>query len=199
MSQKTKNKRNKEAAHRKREAENILSEMSMSLDDDLFSIGIIFEHIGLSQLSYCAINSIEKINERYVGLDINIFIQNISPIRNEILCPIFHVKDIAGWNRPIISTNLVTTIDAMNSQSNQIYYYAYDLDFINNFKIEPSIIDRTLKDKRVRVITRSQIYKQIIENEFGIKVLEDILIDLDIIKMAKIIIERKKNGTVKNE
>jgi hypothetical protein len=193
------NKKHKEAIRRKREAESTVSNLGLSINDNLQSIGIALEHIGLSQLSFCVLRNIHSINQKYIGLDINVFIQKIMPEVTEVSCPIFGIKDIFKWNYPIITTSMLTTIDALNSYSKFIYFYAFDLDFMDIENLQTSIINKCFCDERVTVITRSKIYKEIIEKEFGIKTHQNILSDFNIIEMVKIIFGDKRNGTIKNE
>ncbi len=200
MAKKQKNIKHKEAMNRKREAISLMSEIGLLLTDKIQSIAIIFEHIGLSQIGFCALRNISEATKKYPGLDINIFVQRDVPTPTPIRCPIFSVRDIISWEKPIISTSISTTMDAINSQSDEIYHYVFDIDFINREDLQTQTINDTFNNPKVTLLTRTFMYKKIIEQEFGVTVSENIIPDFDIIKMAKIIFGGKKNGsTIKNE
>jgi len=65
----------KESHQRKKIAEQQLSDIGLCLSDDLCAIGVIFNDLTISHLTYACLNSIKKICEQYVCLDWHIFIE----------------------------------------------------------------------------------------------------------------------------
>ena len=61
-----------------------MSEIGLLLTDDIQSIAIILEHIGLCQISFCAIRNISEATKKYPGLDINIIVQRDVPTPTQI-------------------------------------------------------------------------------------------------------------------
>jgi hypothetical protein len=187
-----KNQKHKEATRRKQLAESTLTDIGLRLKDPLCSIGLVFEHIGLSQLAFEALKNIEDISNKYTGIDSVIFVRRSTPSITNVATSIFAIRDIIEWDRPLIATSIPTCLDAINSRAPFIYHYVYDLDFINNLTITAQNIQTAFCDKRVRIFVRSEYYKPIVENEFNIKVV-DVIENFDLKKMIKVIMGDMKN------
>lgn len=190
MAKKQKNLRQTESIRRTRTSNEILSEIGLDCSNDLRSMGIVLEHIGLSQISVSVLENIAKFSKKYAGLDINLFAQRTVPPTRQVFCPIFQIKDLIGWENPVVTTSVSTTLDAINSHCPRIYHYAFNLDFIEDSHIPDRDIASCFTSRNIVVFTRSDVYKQIIEQEFSIKVSDIIVQDFDIVSIAKMIFER---------
>jgi len=187
------NKKKTEAINRLLESNKLLSDIGLQCDDDLASIGIVLEHIGISQLAIGVLRNIDNFVSKYVGLDVSIFVQNLVAPITKVSCPVFPIRDLQGWENPLITTNLSTTLDAIGAGCKSIYHYVFDLDFIDNYVVSGDDIRKCFVDKNIHgIFTRHDTYKKIIENEFGVHVLDQIVTDFDIVSVSKMIFGRKK-------
>ncbi len=193
MPKKQKNIKGKEAFHRRQKAANQLSELGLSLDDELYNVGIVIQHIGYSQLAFDVLKSVEQFCLNYVGVDICFIIQQQNPSLINPLCPVLTVDHLIGWKSPLITTDLSTTIDAINNVSENIYYYVYDLDFLQRWDLKTSVLNRVFNDPRITLITRHHTYKKIIEQEFGVSVRGEIMLKFDLHKIVRMILGERKN------
>jgi len=184
----------KEANDRKLQADQLLSEIGLQLSDDIYSIGILFDDLNISHLTYVALNDINKICDQYSGLDIYIFVEQLLRPCVHPKCGIGTIKEVFGWKEPLLTTSINTCIYALNSSSDNIYYYVFDVDFLNNYYFDWKTIKKAFCDPRVTIFVRHEDHKNLIEDEFGIKVVDIIIRDFDLKVMAKFIIEDKKNG-----
>lgn len=195
---KTQNKRRhhanqKELHQRKNIAGQQLSDVGLCLSDDLCVIGVILNDLTISHLTYACLNSINKMCEQYVGLDWHIFVEYISRPCIKPKCAVGDIKDILCWRDPLIATNLNTCVYAFNSSSKHIYYYAFDIEFLNEYELPWEIIEKCFNDPRVTVVTRCIDHKRLIEDEFDISVSDIIVEEFDLVLLSKLIIKDVKN------
>lgn len=193
MSKKQKNIKRTEAIRRTRDSDKLLSDLGLNCADNLQSIGIVLEHAGLSQLSMYVLETIAQLTQKYAGLDISLFVQKIVPPIAPIACPHFPIKDLIGWNNPVITTNISTTLDALYSKCPTIYHYVFDLDFLYDSHVSKQDMANCFVSKNVTVFTRSDWYKNIIEQEFSISIMDTIIPDFNIANIAQMIFRRTSN------
>lgn len=196
MAKKRKNVKHTEAIHRKANAAIEMAELGLELKDDLAIIGFVFNHLAVSHLTYLGLNSINKLCKIYAAIDICIFTQHIIPPCIPLLCPIFGISDILRWHHyPLITTSIGTTIEALASNAPIIYHYAFDAtEFIDEQYIESADLKLAFCDPRVRVIVRHESHKELIEEEFGIKVCDIIVPDCNAEMLTKFVLTEMKNG-----
>jgi len=195
MAKKKKNLRHTEAVRRKVNATAEMAKLGLKLEDDQAIIGLVFDHLAVSHLTYLALNSINKLCRTYAGIDICIFTQHIMPPCIPPLYPIFNISDLIRWyDYPLITTSIGTTIEALASNAPIIYHFCFDPEFIDQSHMESSDLKSAFCDSRVRVIVRHESHQKLIEEEFGIKVYK-IIPDFDAEILIKLIlIEEKNNG-----
>ena len=193
MAKKQKNLKQKEAFHRKERAGNAVAEFGMSLDDQLCSVGIIIEHIGYSQLAFDILKSVEKFCLNYVGINVNFIVQKQNPSLIKPLCPMLDITHLVGWKNPLITTDLLTTRDAVHTMSDNICYYIYDLEFMDRWELSTSMFNDIFQDPRVIFITRHQTYREILETEFGISVCNEIMPKFDLNQIMRMLLKEKRN------
>lgn len=200
MAKKKKNQRHTEAIQRKINAAKEMSKLGLTLDDDIALIGFVFNHLAISHLTYLGLNAINKLCKTYAGIDVCIFAQHIIPPCIPQLCPVFNVSELVRWHDyPLIATSIETTIDALSSKTPVIYHYAFDPEFINQSHRESSDLKVAYCDPRVRVIVRHESHKELIEEEFGIKVCDEIIPDCDAEMLAKLVLTEMKSKEMKND
>jgi len=157
------NDKNKEAEKRKREGENNLNKLGLSLNSELLSVGLIFDNLLNSQINLAALNNINFIFNNFPGIDLSIFTHNLTEPCIFVLAPILGLHFIFSWTSPLIVTNSSTLKTAINSKSKNIYYY----NWYNTTE--------DITDKRIKIIN-----KEMVDN-------------FDLVKLIKIIVEDLKN------
>jgi hypothetical protein len=157
----------KQAEKRKKEGENNLNKLGLSLDSDLISIGIIFDNLLKSDLNMAGLNSVNAIFNGFVGVDLNIFSHNMGECCVFLLAPLLDLKYIFNWIYPLIAISRSTLQTALNSRSQNIYYY----DWYNN--------EKGIDDPRIKIINRNTI-----DNFDLVKIIK--IINEDIVRGAKI-------------
>ncbi len=186
-----KNTKHKEAVLRKAEASKEMAKLGLKLEDDTALVGFIFSHMMISHLTYMGLTSINKLCKTYAGIDICLFSQHIIHPCIPLLCPVFSVSDLIRWSQyPLISTNIETTIVALSSNAPVVYHYAFDPEFIDLSHKESSDLQPAFCDPRVRVIVRHESHKELIEEEFGIKVCA-VIPDFDAEMLVKFVLTEK--------
>ncbi len=195
MPKKSKNIKHTESIRRKNDASKEMAKIGLDLTDDLAVIGFVFAHLAISQSTYLGMLSINKLCKTHVGLDISLFSQHIIPPCIIPLCPVFGMSDLNRWSHyPLITTDIGTTVESLHSNAPVIYHYAFDPEFIDKPHFESSALRSAFCDPRVRVITRHQCHKELIETQFGIKVCDIIVEDFDAEILANFVITEMKNG-----
>lgn len=167
-----------------------LSEFGLRLGDDLQSIGIIFDHLGLSHKTYLAITNFNKLCKKYYGIDVCFFSQHMLPPCTTTLFPVCGIGKIFQWpHTSIISTSVLTTFDALNMKVQNIFHYMFDPDFLEHRENT----EIAFKDPRIIMVVRHEEHKKLIEHEFGIKV-NHIIPDFDAEALCKLVIQTEKSN-----
>jgi hypothetical protein len=188
---KQRNLKHAESIRRKREVENKLEEIGLSIDDDFVSIAVVFYELSLSQKTFYALNRINLVSSEFSGINFSIFVQSTIHPCIPPKCAIFDIKHLIGWRGPIITTDTSTTIDALRSESNNIVYYVFDLDFIHKTNFSLENIQDAFNNNRVTVVARCRDHADVIEKEFGCKVVA-IVQDFGMKSLTKIALEKEK-------
>ena len=153
----------KQAENRKKEGEANLNKLGLSLNSELFSVGIIFNDLLKSDININLLNGINLVFNNFVGVDINVFAHNMGECCTFLLAPILDLKYIHSWTYPLIVTSASTLKTALNSKSKNIYYY----NWYNTIE--------EIADQRVKIIN-----KETVDN-------------FDLVKLIKIIVGDLKN------
>lgn len=195
MTKKHKNIKHTESIKRKANASEEMAKLGLKLEDDRAIVGFVFNHLSVSHLTYLGIVSINHLCKTYAGIDICLFSQHIIQPCVQLLCPVFSISDLIRWHEyPLISTSISTTIEALASNAPTVYHYAFDPEFIDTPDKESLYIREAFCDPRVRVVVRHESHKELIEEEFGIKVCDKVIPDCDAEKLVRLAIMEMKNG-----
>lgn len=184
--------KHKEAHQRKQESQAELESLGLDLSCDTLSFGIVFEHLGISQATFFCINEVNKLCQKYVGLNIQLFAQHSMRSCIQPLCPVGDAVSLISWTHPLIATSISTCIDALSSPSQLIYHYVFDLDFIGQ-SLSTADLLRTFCDPRVRIVTRHQHYKEVLEEEFNIQIQQPIIPDFQLVNFVRSIVSETRN------
>lgn len=109
------------AEKRKRDGEANLNKIGLSLDSELFSVGIIFDNLLKSDINENLLNGANVIFNNFVGVDLNIFSHSMDQCCVFLLAPILDLKYIFSWTYPLVVVNESTLQTALNSKSPNIY------------------------------------------------------------------------------
>lgn len=184
-----KNLKHKEATKRKVEATAEMDKIGLKLDDDLKTIGLVFNHLAVSHMTYLGLNSINELCREHVGVDLCIFTIHSLPPCVKALCPVFSISDLSRWSTdPLVSTDIATTIEALATNASVVYHFCFDPEFIGNPNMESADLKSSFCDPRVRVVVRHDDHKGLVEEEFGIKVCA-VIPDFDTEKLTKLIMD----------
>jgi len=195
MAKKSKNPNHTKAINRKKIASEEMAQLGLTLDDNIMTIGFIFEHLGISHLTYLGFLSLNQLCRDFTGIDITFFSQHQSIPCVKLLCPVFNTSDLARWQKhPLVATNILTCLDALDTNASTIYHYAFDPEFINASHLPSSDLHKTFCDPRVKVIARHENHRSLIETEFGIKICDTIVPDCDAVTLVKLIVTEEKNA-----
>lgn len=192
MAKKRKNPKHTESVKRKELAKIEMSKLGLKLSDDLVAIGFVFNHLSLSHLVYCGLNSINQLCRNHTGVDICLFSQHIIAPCIIPLCSVFSISDLTRWNNyPLITTTIGTTINALATNTPTIYHYAFDPEFIGRVDYDSEDLHRAFCDPRIKVIVRHESHVKLIEAEFGISVCE-VIPDCDTVMLTKFVLTEMK-------
>jgi len=195
MAKKQKNLKHKEAVRRRLKAEEEMSKLGLKLNGDAETIGFVFNHLFVSHLTYYGITSINHLCRTYAGIDVCIFSQHVVNPCIQLLCPVFDMRDLIRWDhRPLVSTSICTTLSALSSNADKVYHYAFDPEFIDKSRIESNYLIPAFCDPRVKVITRHESHKRLIETEFNIDVCDTIVPDFDTEILTRLVLTETSNG-----
>lgn len=181
-----------EALKRKAAAEKVCSEVGLSLQDELFSVGVVLNHLNISQLNFLLLNAVNQVCRKQSGIDVALFAQEISRPCVVMLCPLFDVQHLAAWTSPLIATSTISCLEALASRAPLILHYVFDVDFLNRTDLGAAEIRRAFCDLRVRVITRSEDCRRLIEAEFGVPVCRTVVPNAEFDVLTKTIITELK-------
>jgi hypothetical protein len=132
------------------------------------NLSLILENTGSSQVSFFAINALNKIREKETSIDSIIFCEEI---HKNCIPANFSVMPISeAWlhHGPIIATTLSTAKKLINFASDEKFFYVWDLEWIRNKPIKKyeDYID-VYTNKSLKLIARSESHKNIIESTFN--------------------------------
>lgn len=178
-----------ESTIRKTETCKHLNNIGLSINDPIKSIAIIFDNLLISQLTYYGIKSINNICNIYPGIDIQVFVKNISMPCIKTKFATYPIKNLMECQNPIIVSDLSTCIECLEFNMKNIYYYVFDLEFLNNFNISNKLLRRAFL--KPIIICRSEDHKKVIEKEFNIQISSPIINDFNLEPMIKLIMEKK--------
>jgi len=175
-------KRKKDVLKKRADENNILKSFGISINDRPMGIGVLLGRVDISQLSFFAISAINKFKELYTQIDMSIYVKTPTLPCMQPMFPIFDLLKINRHIDGIIATSFAGLIDAVNTCTKCILYYAFENDFIEytNF---------TLKDDRIVCVARSHRYADILRSNFGLSPL-DIVDNFELDKLLKIMIPR---------
>jgi hypothetical protein len=176
-----KKKNNRSGAKRELQ-EAMFEQFAVNTDDPLRSIGIIADHISVSQNTVPMITSINRVCQESFGVDISLFVMHLYKPFVTPLCPVFDVRKLAGWDGPLITTSAQSTLEALSTKSDRIIHYVWKPDFINIGRD----IRKAFTDPRIIIVTRHDDYTDLINTEFGLSINNISMPDFDATKLIRL-------------
>jgi hypothetical protein len=126
--------------------------------------------------------------ENSLNIDIQVFVEHACPPCSNIRFPIFDTHALTTYNNPIIVSNINACLTALNSPSQHICHYIFDIDFLDGLDLNMNTLCRAFRDSRVELFTRCEDYKVLIEAEFNVKVNDPIIPDWNLKPLFKTLI-----------
>ena len=179
----------KEAMALRRGLKDQTEEVGIKMDEDNITIGVVLRHVGASQIGVFAVNGISSMLSTHVGLDICVFVQERVPPVVRLSCPIHDIHKLRYFDGPLICTDISSCLQSINSRSRKICYYVSSLEFTADSIFSRSKIESVFTNERVRVVTRCEHYRNVIEKEFEISVSTVDIPVFDMRELLKIALE----------
>lgn len=188
-----------EALKRKAAAEATCAEVGLGLQDELFSVGVVLNHLNVSQLNFFLLNAVNEACRRHAGLDVALFGQNITRPCMVPLCPLFDIQHLASWTNPLIATGTTACLEALASRAPIVLHYVFDLDFLHRHDLQAAEVRRAFCDPRARVITRGEDYRRLIQAEFDVRVCKTVVPNAEFDVLIRALVTELRGGRPNGE
>lgn len=183
-----------EALRRKAQAQSTCAQVGLNLQDEQLAVGVVVNHVTISQLNFFLFESMNQASRQYAGLDLAVFALQIAKPCLTPLCPVFDAQRLMSWESPLIATSTSACLESLSSRSPLILHYVFDLDFVGRRDLSTEDLRRAFCDPRVRVITRGEDYRRVIEAEFDVRTHPEIVPNAEFNRLARIVINELKGG-----
>ncbi|MEK6879832.1 MAG: hypothetical protein AABY22_09510 [Nanoarchaeota archaeon] len=147
-------------------------------------IGLILNNVGASDLNLHLLSCLTRILEKKSGISPIIFYQTPNKPLTVYACAIFSISEAYSYNGTLIATQLDQgkLLGEIFGPTRKILYL-HNLDFISYTNFPWESLNLIFGNKEIEIWTRSQLYADILVNNFNVKVhitefnklLEDIL------------------------
>jgi len=145
-------------------------------DNKVISLGIILENLSANQKNVEFISHANDFLLNNIDIDLCVFTLNNTPPSIKPNFPILPARDIYSFQDIIVATSLETLQIAVESNASHTFHYIYYPEFLSQNAIykHHQLQDWYTRSNVIR-FTRCLDYKDIIEEEFRCKVLDEIL------------------------
>ncbi len=148
--------------------------------DKMWTLGFIVNTLQNSQLNYYLIRKGNKFLDNTCGADIIAYYENISAQITQPHFAVMQLSEMLNHNGPLVATSIQQLPLLERHQSNAPkYLYVWDLEFLRY----PHVLDESMiyswYNNDYGIITRCEDYKQVLENNFDVKV-KAVIPDCDI-------------------
>jgi len=129
-------------------------------------IGILVNNFGPTQLAYCCIKNLnEFISNNQLDYSPIGFYEQLYPTCLPTLFATMHINEIYGYSANLITTDLNTTVKAVNSFGRKkIYFYVWDLEWVRMKQKNYLSLMPIYNNPEVELISRSKEHYDLIEN-----------------------------------
>jgi hypothetical protein len=145
-------------------------------DDKVISLGIIIEDLSASQKCIEFISHANDFILHNVDVDLCVFTSNIVPPCIKPSFPTLSTRDLYSFEGVVVATSVVTLQAAKESNASHLFHYIYYPEFLSHnalYRHHQLNHWYTLPD--VTRFARCLDYKDVVEEEFGCKVLDEVL------------------------
>jgi hypothetical protein len=172
----------------------VCAELGLSPADALLSVGVVVNHVNMSQLNFFLLNSINAFSRRYVGVDVGLFAQQESKPCITPLCPLYDVQKLASWTHPIIATSTSACLEALTSKSPLVMHYVFEADFLGRRDLSTADLRQAFRDPRIRVVARGEDYRRLVETEFDIRPNQRVVPHAQFDVLVELLIKEPRGG-----
>ena len=124
--------------------------------------GILVDRIDSSQLGFNITNSINKISQEMINVDIIVFTTNPSVPCVTPLFSIMPETEVWGFNEPVISTSMSTASTLIEAVGpTRKYLYVWDLEWRRLQDFTHRDLSKIYNNKNIELISRSKRHAEI--------------------------------------
>lgn len=145
-------------------------------DDRIISIGVVLEDLSANQKTVEFISYANDFLLHNIDIDLCVFTLNIVPPCIKPNFPTLPARDLYSFKDIVVATSLETLQVAVESNASHIFHYIYYPEFLSQNAIyrHHQLQDWYTK-KNITRFARCLDHKDVVEEEFGCKVLDEIL------------------------
>jgi len=145
-------------------------------DDKIISIGVILEDLTASQKTIEFISHANDFLVDNADLDLSVFTLNAVPPCIKANFPVLPARDLYSFQDIVIATSMETLQVALESNASQVFHYIYYPEFLSQNAIyKHNQLNHWYTLPNVIRFARCLDYKDVVEEEFGCKVLDEVL------------------------
>ena len=148
------------------------------------SIAVLLSYLNGSQLSYLALKEIKGFGKNDPYTELSVYYVNKELPISTPLCATYSISELGFYRGAAISTDIQTAyLAAQNPKINNIFY-VYDLLQLQG--VSPEII-REIIGKGTIIIARSKEHKKALEAGLGIKISDEVVLEINLVRFKEII------------
>lgn len=142
----------------------------------MFKLGIYLDNLGINQLAYSVITNTNKFLERNYKFDITIFYEDA--VRTILPCNFSTMPslELFGYRGTVIATSIDTAKNLISIPSiKNKFFYVYEIEWLTALNKNAEKILEIYKDENLKLISRSECYKQLLEKMWqkDVKIADD--------------------------
>jgi hypothetical protein len=171
--------RKKEALRKKRELLAEAQGIGANNGELTITVAVVANNLFSTHRNLFMIREINDFMAHNALVNITVFLHDTAVPMIAPHFPIFGVHDLHSLCDPIIATDITTCFDALDSQSDRIVHYVFDLE-PERRDLDLARLRSVYQDPRVTVVCRSHDHWSVLAEEFNIKARQRIVQDFDL-------------------
>ncbi len=145
-------------------------------DDKVISIGVVLEDLTASQKTIEFISHANDFLMNTVDIDLSVFTLNATPPSIKPNFPVLPARDLYSFQDVVVATSMETLQVSIQSNASHVFHYIYYPEFLSQNAIyRHNQLNHWYTLPNVIRFTRCLDYKDVVEEEFGCTVLDEVL------------------------
>ncbi len=145
-------------------------------DDKIISIGVVLEDLSASQKTIEFISHANDFLMNSIDVDLSVFTLNAVPPCIKPNFPVLPARDLYSFQDIAVATSLETLQVAIESNASKVFHYVFYPEFLSQNAIyRHNQLNHWYTLPNVIRFARCLDYKDVVEEEFGCKVLDEVL------------------------